>query len=89
MIRQFLVSPLLVICISLCPKRYLILSLQSTFDTEYMVDGLQPFTEYEIELSVSNMYTIRRSYLDPLFSTGTRFKTREGGIVEQYFVSMY
>ena len=46
---------------------------------EYTVDGLLPFTEYEAELSVSNMYTIRRSYLDALFSNGMRFTTLEGG----------
>ena len=46
---------------------------------EYTVDGLLPFTIYEAELSVSNMYTIRRSYLDALFSNGRRFTTLEGG----------
>ena len=48
---------------------------------EYTVNGLQPFTEYEVELSVANMYTRRRTYVDQLFSTGKRFMTKEGGNV--------
>lgn len=48
---------------------------------EYTIDGLRPFTEYEVELSVTNMYTKRRSYRDTLFSTGTKFMTTEGGNV--------
>ena len=46
---------------------------------EYTVDGLLPFTEYRTELSISNMYTLRRHYRDTLFSIGKRFITREGG----------
>ena len=46
---------------------------------EYTVDGLLPFTEYQTELSISNMYTLRRHYRDTLFSIGKRFITREGG----------
>ncbi len=47
---------------------------------EYTVDGLLPFTDYRAELSISNMYTLRRHYFDNLFSIGERFVTREGGI---------
>lgn len=65
----------------------IVLLLQSTFDTDYVVYGLRPFTEYEVELSVSNMYTIRRSYIDLLFSSGIRFKTLEGGTIAQLYVS--
>ena len=46
---------------------------------EYTVDGLLPFTEYKAELSVSNMYTIRKDYLDALFSSTIQFTTLEGG----------
>ena len=52
---------------------------------EYTVDGLLPFTEYRAELSISNMYTIRRHYQDTLFSIGRRFTTREGGNYAKYF----
>lgn len=52
---------------------------QFTSKMEYMVDGLLPFTEYQTELSISNMYTVRRHYLDTLFSVGKRFTTSEGG----------
>lgn len=52
---------------------------------EYTVDGLLPFTEYDAELSISNMYTIRRHYQDTLFSIGRRFTTREGGNYTKYF----
>ena len=50
------------------------------------MDGLLPYTEYEAELSVSNEYTIRRSYLDGLFSSGMRFTTLEGG---NYYIPCY
>ena len=55
--------------------------LQHTYRTEYTVTGLRPFTEYEVELSVSNTYTKRRNYIDQLLSGGTRFTTHEGGTV--------
>ena len=54
---------------------------QSTYSNEHTVTGLRPFTEYEVELSVSNTYTTRRNYIDQLFSGGRRFTTTEGGIL--------
>ena len=47
---------------------------------EYMVDGLQPFRRYEVSLSISNMYSLRGSYLDNRFSNSVKFITGEGGI---------
>ena len=49
---------------------------------EYTVNGLRPFTEYEVELSVTNQYTLRRSYIDLLFSTGIKVMTSEGGMCD-------
>ena len=56
---------------------------------EYTVNGLRPFTEYEVELSVANMYTRRRTYVDELFSTGRRFMTSEGGILSYMTYCMF
>ena len=47
---------------------------------EYTVDGLLPFRPYEIKLSISNMYSLKQSHIDPRFSLAVHFTTREGGI---------
>ena len=62
--------------------------LQYTFETEHKVDGLRPFTKYEVDLSISNMYTLRGSYIDKLFSIGIRFTTREGGIIRMSHIDL-
>ena len=57
----------------------LFVSLQFTYNMEYSATGLRPFTDYEVQVSVANMYTLRRNYVDQLLSNGERFLTSEGG----------
>ncbi len=53
-----------------------------TFDAEFVLTGLQPFTEYSIALIATNLYTLRRSIGEDDGQGGRLFgvRTSEGGV---------
>ena len=54
-------------------------SSQSTFDTTYVLTGLQPYILYTIELRVENQYSVRMTNGDDGFGPPVRNRTSEGG----------
>ena len=61
----------------LCCAQFL---LQFTVDNYFLIENLEPFTDYMVEIKGCNKYTGRTFVTDSLFGIAVNLKTLEGGM---------